>query len=721
MESKSYLLFVSTLLILLTSANAWTDQVVTIYFCGTGIKSDAYLAANTTWGDPELLSTMYRDDDSVEIEQGPWVWYYGAWTPPHHKDGVTTPHNHHKYIVNGVGTSPGWSIVDIVLSILGSADPDLGPRSWHNVITEAQEALWEVYVNHPGEDYTVNLLGYSRGGVSALQMARVLSDDSNWPFVKKINILAYDPVPGGFDPIGRFGEDFVLSSKVKQYVGIYAEHERTYQFEPVIPHVPASNTETRVLLVRIPGSHETMAGNLQLDGHFMTLFQINSVEGIKVNTLRYVKDMARVFAEQLLKSDSWGDVPLKLDTTVQSAGVDSAVEFGNLAALVWSQDYSHMSYAFAPVWGTFDGPYSLLGRDHHLRILVPWSTEYHGRLAFVTPYRHEPEWAWPPPFYFPNAEQVYWLNDRVPRISADTWHTLQSFRNDDPLDATPPVPDLHPLPTIYGDCSVTITTPPTATDSVAGLIYGTTVDPLTYTAPGSYQIRWTYTDPSGNEAVQVQTVVVDDIGAPIPNEDELPTLTGDCLVELTEVPTASDCNGVVLGWTDDPLLYDEQGTYTITWIFDDGSGNVSEQTQTVIVSDLEAPAIDVLAQPDRLWPPNHRMVPVDLDVVATDNCDPSPYCRITDVQSSEAVSSVGGGDRSPDWVVTGDLTLDLRSERFGSGVGRIYTVELTCSDYAENQASELVVVHVPHDQSTRLIFYNGFEGGDSGHWSTTKF
>src|SRR4030067_1916907 len=144
-------------LLLMTGTTVWAEnQVVTIYFCGTGIKSDAYDPEKTSWEvDPELLSTMYRADTSVEIEQGPWVWYYGAWTPPKHTDTYPDPHHHHKYIVNGVGTSPETNLVDIILAIMGTVDPNLGPRSWHNVIVEAQEALLEVYAHHPNEDFTV--------------------------------------------------------------------------------------------------------------------------------------------------------------------------------------------------------------------------------------------------------------------------------------------------------------------------------------------------------------------------------------------------------------------------------------------------------------------------------------------------------------------------------------------------------------------------------------
>ncbi len=75
-------------------------------------------------------------------------------------------------------------------------------------------------------------------------------------------------------------------------------------------------------------------------------------------------------------------------------------------------------------------------------------------------------------------------------------------------DHTPPVPDVDPLPILTGECSVTISQVPTATDQVTGRVIGTTGDPLTYSLPGSYSVHWTYNDGNGNLASQVQTVVV---------------------------------------------------------------------------------------------------------------------------------------------------------------------------------------------------------------------
>jgi len=115
--------------------------------------------------------------------------------------------------------------------------------------------------------------------------------------------------------------------------------------------------------------------------------------------------------------------------------------------------------------------------------------------------------------------------------------------------------------------------------------------------------------------------------------------------------------------------------------------------------DNQPPVIDaVVATPDLLWPPDHRLVPVTVSVTATDNCDPAPVCRIASVASNEPVNGLDDGDTAPDWVITGDLTLDLRAERAGSGVGRIYTITISCADASGNASEAAALVTVPLSQ-----------------------
>ncbi|UNY98836.1 HYR domain-containing protein [Zhouia spongiae] len=105
--------------------------------------------------------------------------------------------------------------------------------------------------------------------------------------------------------------------------------------------------------------------------------------------------------------------------------------------------------------------------------------------------------------------------------------------------------------------------------------------------PGGTTITWTITDNAGNTAGCSFTVTVNDTEAPIPDVDPLPDVTGDTSTPLTiSPPTATDnCAGSVTAITTDPLTYTNPGTYTINWMYDDGNGNSSTQTQNVIVED----------------------------------------------------------------------------------------------------------------------------------------
>ncbi len=164
-------------------------------------------------------------------------------------------------------------------------------------------------------------------------------------------------------------------------------------------------------------------------------------------------------------------------------------------------------------------------------------------------------------------------------------------------DTITPVPNVTTLPTISGQCSVTVSSAPTATDNCAGTITATTTSPLTYTQQGNYTVVWAYNDGNGNIATQLQTVIVDDTVAPVANMVNLPTVTGQCTATLT-APTATDnCAGTVTGTTTNPITYNQQGTYTVTWTYNDGNGNTSTQQQTVVIDDSIAPVPTVANLP----------------------------------------------------------------------------------------------------------------------------
>lgn len=143
---------------------------------------------------------------------------------------------------------------------------------------------------------------------------------------------------------------------------------------------------------------------------------------------------------------------------------------------------------------------------------------------------------------------------------------------------------------------------------------------------------------------------------------------------------------------------DGSNTCNVTLTLKNASGLSSTCSTTVTITDTTAPIINTVAAiPRALTPPNHKMVPVKLDVLASDNCG-AATCKIISVSSNEPINGLGDGDKSPDWEITGDLTLNLRSERSGMGQGRVYSITVECSDMSGHSARKIVTVTVPHDQ-----------------------
>lgn len=109
----------------------------------------------------------------------------------------------------------------------------------------------------------------------------------------------------------------------------------------------------------------------------------------------------------------------------------------------------------------------------------------------------------------------------------------------------------------------------------------------------------------------------------------------------------------------------------------------------------------VEASRTRLWPPNHRLIPITFAVSATDACT-RVTSRILDVTSDEPVNGTGDGNTSPDWLVTGPLAVSLRAERAGNGDGRVYTIRFASADSVGNQSVAWTTVVVPHDQGDQV-------------------
>jgi hypothetical protein len=181
-------------------------------------------------------------------------------------------------------------------------------------------------------------------------------------------------------------------------------------------------------------------------------------------------------------------------------------------------------------------------------------------------------------------------------------------------DNTAPVADVANLSDITAQCSVTSLTVPTATDNCAGAITGTHNASLPITS--SATITWTYDDGQGNITTQTQNVVINDNTAPVADVANLSDITAQCSVTSLTAPTATDnCAGVITG-THNASLPITSST-AITWTFDDGEGNLTTQTQNVVINDNTAPIADVanLSDITSQCPVTSLIAPI-----ATDNC-----------------------------------------------------------------------------------------------------
>jgi len=220
---------------------------------------------------------------------------------------------------------------------------------------------------------------------------------------------------------------------------------------------------------------------------------------------------------------------------------------------------------------------------------------------------------------------------------------------------------------------------------------------------GQHEVTLTAIDNHDESASCTTTITVVDNIPPVLNQPELPVLEGECSVTVSSIPKAMDnCAGEIIGTTNDPLIYSQQGTYTVNWQYKDEYGNTSFQTQTVIVKDATPPIITSLtASPNILWSPNHKMIPVSIDAVVQDNCDPNPITTIYSISSNEPVNGTGDGDTAPDWEITGSNVVYLRAERSAKGSGRLYTITVECTDINGLSSYKDVTVTVPHDKKTK--------------------
>lgn len=180
-------------------------------------------------------------------------------------------------------------------------------------------------------------------------------------------------------------------------------------------------------------------------------------------------------------------------------------------------------------------------------------------------------------------------------------------------------------------------------------------------------------------------------GTPSGNPNIAAFLSG---ASATDVCTA----GLVIS-NNAPDFFNVSQTTPVLFSTQDSSLNSASCSSSVQIVDTIAPTIGaVTATPDVLWPPDHKLKPITVTVSVADICDPTASCHITGVTSNEPINGPGDGNGTPDYTITGNLTLEVRAERSGMLAGRVYTIAVACDDGSGNTSAKTVDVTVPVSQ-----------------------
>ncbi len=126
--------------------------------------------------------------------------------------------------------------------------------------------------------------------------------------------------------------------------------------------------------------------------------------------------------------------------------------------------------------------------------------------------------------------------------------------------------------------------------------------------------------------------------------------------------------------------------------------STSDQVSINLLNINDPPACELaMAVTAHLWPPNHKMISVNITGI-TDPNNNNVAVKITNVTQDEPVNGLGDGDTSPDAILQGESVL-LRAERSGNSNGRVYQVYFSADDGQGGVCNGSVKVSAPHSKS----------------------
>ncbi len=112
--------------------------------------------------------------------------------------------------------------------------------------------------------------------------------------------------------------------------------------------------------------------------------------------------------------------------------------------------------------------------------------------------------------------------------------------------------------------------------------------------------------------------------------------------------------------------------------------------------DTTPPTLNLSVVPSSLWPPNGKLMPVNVTMSVKDDYDPAPEVKLESITANEPL---GEGDIAEAALGSDDRQFKLAAKRGGGNKeGRVYTITYSATDGSGNKATATATVLVPHDQ-----------------------
>jgi len=135
-----------------------------------------------------------------------------------------------------------------------------------------------------------------------------------------------------------------------------------------------------------------------------------------------------------------------------------------------------------------------------------------------------------------------------------------------------PLPDTTVVNDALDNCSALVTFVSDVSDGLS--------------CPETITRTYAVTDPSGNQLLVNQLILVSDTIAPLP-DTTVATINSNCAV-TPSAPIGTDaCDGAITATPDLAFPISNPGTTTITWTYADACGNTATQTQDVVIGSVD--------------------------------------------------------------------------------------------------------------------------------------